>query len=39
MQWIKCLVCGNETNADLADCECEECGALEWSEPYDDDDE
>ena len=39
MEWIKCLFCGNEMDSDLADCTCESCGALDWSEPYPDDDE
>lgn len=32
--WVKCLVCGYEMTAELKDCTCEECGALDWSEPY-----
>lgn len=32
--WVKCLMCGYEVDADLKDCTCEQCGALEWSEPY-----
>jgi Zn finger protein HypA/HybF involved in hydrogenase expression len=33
-EWIKCNECGNETDADLHDCACEECGSCDWSDPY-----
>lgn len=33
-EWIRCNNCGNETNPDLTDCICEECGDCDWSEPY-----
>lgn len=34
IMWIKCYSCGNDTSADLADCICEQCGEMNWSEPY-----
>lgn len=33
--WIKCEECGFECSADFANCACDDCGALNWSEPYD----
>lgn len=32
--WVRCNECDEETNADLNDCECDKCGALDWSDPY-----
>lgn len=37
--WIRCELCGFETSADLINCACDDCGALEWSEPYEVDNE
>lgn len=33
-RWIKCEECGFETSADLANCDCDDCGARAWSKPY-----
>lgn len=35
VQWVTCNRCGNQTNKDLQDCECESCGALDWSDSDD----
>lgn len=35
--WITCGNCGNQTDADLADCICEECDQLDWSDPVPED--
>ena len=35
--WVRCEECGYEMDADLDDCSCEQCEAMCWSEPYDDD--
>ena len=36
--WVKCNECGNVMTADLDNTTCEQCDALDWSEPYEDDD-
>ena len=35
--WVMCLACQYEMDADLKDSVCEQCGATDWSEPYNDD--
>ena len=32
--WITCNECGFETSADLINCDCDICGARDWSEPH-----
>ncbi len=39
IMWVRCNACGYEMNADFSDCRCEQCGEVDWSAPYPDDDE